>query len=178
MLYQSDWTGRAGEWSLPPEWRVVNGALRNDGDSPAVVSLTIPYTVTTPNYTLTVRMSALAAKGAGVSDMYGFVGQTPAGRMLYTGALTQVERSLHSYADVYPTNPDTQHGLGYGTSDYTPGRGAQSYVMQVEGTYVTFIASGGEIGAVKSVEPLAPARLVIQSQSMELEIESVTITSP
>jgi hypothetical protein len=176
-LYQADWTTRASEWTLPPHWSVVNGQLANDGDSASVIALTIPYDVTAQNYTLTMQIRAIAAKGPGVSNMYGLIGQTPSGKQLFTAEATQVEHSLHSYALVYPAQPDP-NGIGFGTYDFTPGRSTRPYVFQVEGSYVSFTAGGGLIGTVKSATPLAPTRLIFLDQNVQLVIESLTITTP
>jgi hypothetical protein len=184
-LYQADWTHRAGEWKLPPHWSIVNGALQNDGQSSDVLELPIPYQVTSQNYTLSVQMLTLAANGPGVNDEYGFLGRSPAGKLLYTAELTEVQQSLHSYAVVYPANPDNassngNYGTGnnFGSYDFTPGRSTRPYVVQVEGPYVSFTAGNGFIGQVKSVDQLAPASLVIVDQNVQLVIESLTITTP
>lgn len=176
-LYQADWSQRAGEWTLPPHWSVVNGQLANDGESSDVIPLTIPYTVTAQNYTLTMQIRAIAAKGPGVSNMYGVVGQTPSGKLLFTAEATQVEHTLHSYALVYPADPDTS-SVTFGTYDFTPGRSTRPYLWQVEGPYVSFTAGDGFIGQVKSAAPLTPARLIFLDQNVQLVIESVKITTP
>ncbi|HZC05190.1 MAG TPA: hypothetical protein VE338_06085 [Ktedonobacterales bacterium] len=178
-LYQADWTSRASEWTLPPHWSVVNGALENDGDSSSVIALTIPYVVTAQNYTLSMQIRAIAANGPGVSNMYGLVGQTPSSKLLYTAELTEVEHTLHSYAVVYPANPDTSNNNNFGTYDFTPGRQTRPYQVQVDGQYVSFLAGGSLVGTpVKSADQLAPARLIFLDQNVQLVIESLTITTP
>lgn len=180
VLYQSDFIHRASEWTLPPQWKLTNGVLANSGDTTDTINLTVPYVVTAPHYTVTVVMRTLAAKGAGVNDMYGLIAQSPQGRTLFTAAMTSVERTLHSYTAFYPAKPDPDYiGPDMGVSDYTPGRNPQPYVVQVDGIYLSFSASGGAIGGLlKSTEQLSPARIVIQDQSMEMTIESVSITTP
>ena len=180
VLYQSDLLHRAGEWTLPPTWKIVNGVLVNDGDSLDTINLTVPYVVTAPKYTITVVMTTLAAKGQGVNDMYGILGQTPDGRTLYTAAMSAVEKTLHSYTAFYPAKPDPNFiGQDIGVSDYTPGRNPQPYVVQVDGPYITFTASGGQVGGeLKAAEQLSPTRIIIQDQTMQMRIESVTITTP
>jgi hypothetical protein len=180
VLYQSDFVHRASEWTLPPTWKLVNGALSNAGATTDTINLTVPYVVTVPQYTVTVVMRTLAANGKSDNDMYSILGQTPDGRTLFTAAMTEVERTLHSYTSVYPATPDPDFtGTDMGVSDYTPGTNPQPYVAQVDGVYLSFTASGGQIGGLlKGAERLSPARIVIQDQSMEMMIESVTITTP
>jgi hypothetical protein len=178
VLYQADWTHRASEWTLPPHWSIVNGALQNDGDSSSVIALQIPYQVTAQNYTLSMQIRAIATKGAGVSNMYGVRGESPSGAYLFTGAATDIQPSLHSYAIVYPATPNP-NGVSVGTYDLTPGRSARPYAWQVDGKFVSFIVSGSRIGGeVESAVPLTPARLVFLDQSVQLVIESLTITAP
>jgi len=177
-LYQADWTNRAGEWTLPPHWSIVNGALQNDGASSSVIALQIPYQVTAQNYTLSMQIRAIATKGAGVGNMYGVRAESPSGAYLFTGAATDIQPSLHSYAIVYPATPNP-NGVGFGTYDLTPGRSTRPYEWQVDGEFVSFIASGSRIGGeVESAVPLTPARLVFLDQSVQLVIESLTITTP
>jgi hypothetical protein len=176
-LYQADWTQRAGEWTLPPHWSIVNGALQNDGQSSSVIALTIPYQVTAQNYSIHMEIRALAANGPGVQNMYGLLGQTPSGKLLYTGEASDIQPSLHSYAIIYPAEPDTS-SITFGTYDFTPGRSTRPYLWQVQGPYVAFTAGDGFIGEVKSAAPLAPARLVFVDQNVQLVIESLTITTP
>lgn len=180
VLYQSDFVNRASEWNLPPTWILANGVLANAGDSTDTINLTVPYVVAAPQYTITVVMRTLAAKGKGVNDMYSILGQTPDGRTIYTCAMTQVEKTLHSYTAIYPAKPDPDFiGPDVGVSDYTPGTNPQPYVAQVDGVYLSFTASGGQIGGLlKSTEQLSPARIIIQDQSMRMTIQSVTITAP
>ena len=179
VLYQADFTHRASEWTLPAHWSIVNGALQNDGQSSAVSELPIPYQVTAQNYTLTLQILTLAANGKNVSDEYGFLGRSPSGKLLYTAALTQVEPTLHSYALVYPANPDTSNNNNFGTYDFTPGRQTRPYVVQVEGPFISFSAGGSLVGTpVKSVDQLAPAQLSIVDQAMQITIQSLTITTP
>lgn len=178
VLYQADFTNRASEWTLPPHWSIVNGALQNDGDSSSIISLQIPYQVTSQNYTLSMQIRAIATKGAGVSNMYGVRGESPSGDYLFTGAATDIQPSLHSYAIVYPATPNP-NGVTVGTYDLTPGRSARPYEWQVDGKFVSFIVSGSRIGGqVESAVPLAPAHLVFLDQSVQMVIESLTITTP
>lgn len=177
VLYQADWTGRASEWTLPAHWSIVNGELQNDGDSASVISLPIPYQVTAQDYSVLMQIRLIAAKGPGVNSMYGLLGQTPSGKLLFTGAATDVEHTLHSYALIYPATPDTS-SVTFGTYDFTPGRSTRPYLWQAQGNYVSFTAGTGFIGQVKSIPPLSPARLVFVDQSVQLVVESLTITTP
>jgi hypothetical protein len=178
VLYQADFTNRASEWKLPAHWSIVNGALQNDGQGADVIELPIPYQVTTQNYTLTMQILTLAADGPGVNNKYAFVGRSPSGKLLYTAALNDVERSLHSYALIYPANPDASNAHNIGYYDFTPGRQTRVYQVQVAGQFVSFIAGDGRIGSVKSLDQLSPAQLVFVDKSMQLVIQSLTITTP
>ncbi len=68
LLYQADWVNRPGEWKLPAHWRIVDGALVNDGQSAAVIALPIPYVVTSQRYTLHLDIRAISANGPGVQQ--------------------------------------------------------------------------------------------------------------
>ncbi len=178
-LYQADFTTRASEWKLPAHWSIVNGALENDGQSSAVSELPIPYRVAAPNYTLTLQILTLAANGPGVNGEYGFLGRSTAGKLLYTAELTDVEHTLHSYAVMYPANPDTSNNNNFGTYDFTPGRQTRPYQVQVEGPFISFLAGGSLVGTpVKSADQLSPAQLSIVDQAVQLSIQSLTITTP
>lgn len=178
VLYQADFTHRASEWTLPAHWSIVNGALQNDGQGSDVIELPIPYQVTAQNYTLTMQILTLAADGPGVNSKYAFVGRSPSGKLLYTAALNDVERSLHSYALIYPATPDASNAHNIGYYDFTPGRQTRVYQVQVAGQFVSFIAGDGRIGSVKSLDQLSPAQLVFVDKSMQLVIQSLTITTP
>ncbi|HEX8729489.1 MAG TPA: hypothetical protein VF739_12745 [Ktedonobacterales bacterium] len=179
VLYQADFTHRASEWKLPPHWSITQGGLENDGQSSAVIELPIPYQVTAPNYTLSMQILTLAANGPGVSNKYAFVGKSLAGKLLYTAALNDLQRSLHSYALIYPANPDTSNKNNVGTYDFTPGRQTRPYQVQVEGSFVSFSAGGSLVGTpVKCLDQLAPVQLVFIDQGVQLVIQSVTITTP
>ncbi|MFI5277887.1 MAG: hypothetical protein ACHQ1E_11505, partial [Ktedonobacterales bacterium] len=170
---------RASEWKLPAHWSISNGALANDGQGTDAIRLPIPYQVTIPNYTLSMQILTLAANGPGVSNKCAFVGQSPAGQLLYTAALNDLQPSLHSYALIYPANPDTSNKNNVGYYDFTPGRQTRPYQVQVSGHFVSFSAGGSLIGTpVKSIDQLAPAQLVFVDQSVQLVIQSVTITTP
>ena len=179
VLYHADFSQRASEWKLPAHWSIVNGALANDGQSSAVIELPIPYQVTAQNYTLSMQILTLAANGPGVSNKYAFVGRSLSGALLYTAALNDLQPSLHSYALIYPANPDTSNKNNIGYYDFTPGRQTRPYQVRVEGPFVSFSAGGSLIGTpVKSLDQLAPAQLVFIDQGVQLVIQSVTITTP
>ena len=178
-LYTADWSRRASEWSLPLHWRIVEGALTNDGDSTAVSVLPIPYQVTSQSYSIHMQIRLIAAKGPGVSSMYALIGQTPSGKLLYTATASNVEHTLHSFAAVFPAQPDAVRASdAFATCDFTPGRSTRPYLVQVDGPYISFIAGGGLVGQVRSAPPLAPARLALLDQSVQLVVESLTITTP
>jgi len=178
-LYTADWSQRASEWSLPSHWSIVDGALTNDGDSAAVSVLPIPYQVTSQNYSIHMRIRLIAAKGPGVSSMYALLGQTPSGKLLYTAAANNVEHTLHSFAAVFPAEPDAVRASdAFATCDFTPGRSSRPYLVQVEGPYISFTAGNGLVGQVRSAPPLAPARLALVDKSVQLVVESLTITTP
>jgi hypothetical protein len=94
--------------------------------------------------------------------------------------MSDVEKTLHSYTQFYPAKPDPDHyGNNFGAADYTPGTNPHPYVVQVDGPYATFAANGAQIGGIiQGIGKLSPARIVIQDQSIEMTIESVTITTP
>jgi hypothetical protein len=177
-LYQADWAARPGEWKLPAHWSIVNGQLVNDGQSAAVLAVPVPYVVTAQRYTLHMDIRALAANGPGVNNMYGVLGQTPDGKLLYTAEASSVEHTLHSYAIVYPASPDPNSNNTFGTADFTPGRSTRPYVVQSDGQDLSFITGGGLIGTVRSATPLAPVRFVLVDQNVQLVVESLTITTP
>lgn len=179
ILYAADWSQRPGEWSLPPHWRIVDGALTNDGDGAAASTLLIPYQVTSQAYSIHMQIRLIAAKGPGVSSMYALLGQTPSGKLLYTATANNVEHTLHSFAAVFPAEPDAVRASdAFATCDFTPGRSSRPYLVQVDGPYISFTAGNGLVGQVRSTPPLAPARLALVDKSVQLVIESLTISTP
>ena len=99
-------------------------------------------------------------------------------KIIRSGRASDVQPSLHSYALVYPATPNPD-GVKIGAYDFTPGRSTRPYAWQVDGKFISFIAGGSRIGGqVESAVPLAPARLVFLDQSVQMVIESVTITTP
>ncbi len=175
-LYQADFTQRAGEWTLPPHWSIANGKLLNDGKG--LNSITIPYLVTATSYTLTVQMRLIAINGSGYNNQYLFQGETPSGELLYSAGVNSLNQQNHGFSQLYPAQPDPQQNGNFGTADFTPGINTRDYVVQVDGPYVVFLLSGSDIGMVKSATPLAPARIALVDQTIQLEIESITITTP
>lgn len=177
-LYQADWAARPNEWKLPAHWSIANGQLVNDGQSAKVLAVSIPYVVTAQRYTLHLDIRALAANGPGVNNMYGVLGQTPEGKLLFTAEASEVEHTLHSYAIVYPSLPDPNSNNTFGTADFTPGRSSRPYVVQVNDKELSFTTGGGLIGDVLSAQSLSPARLILVDQNVQLVVESLTITTP
>jgi hypothetical protein len=178
-LYVADWSQRAGEWSLPPHWSIVDGALTNDGDGTATSTLLIPYQVTAQTYSIHMQIRLIAAKGPGVASMYALLGQTPSGKLLYTAAANNVEHTLHSFAAVFPAEPDAVRASdAFATCDFTPGRSTRPYLVQVDGPYISFTAGNGFVGQVRSAPSLSPARLALVDKSVQLVVESLTITAP
>ena len=175
-LYQADFTQRAGEWTLPPHWSIANGKLLNDGKG--LNSITIPYLVTATSYTLTVQMRLIAINGSGYNNQYLFQGETPSGELLYSAGVNSLNQQNHGFSQLYPAQPDPQQNGNFGTADFTPGINTRDYVVQVDGPYVVFLLSGSDIGMVKSATSLAPARIALVDQTIQLEIESITITTP
>ena len=175
-LYQADWSQRAGEWTLPPHWSIANGKLLNDGKG--FNSITFPYVVTVTAYTVTVRMRLIAINGSGYNNQYLFQGETPSGALLYSAGVNSLNQQNHGFSQLYPAQPDPQQNGNFGTADFTPGINTRDYVVQVDGPYVVFLLSGSDIGMVKSATSLAPARIALVDQTVQLEIESITITTP
>lgn len=180
VLYQSDLVNHANEWSLPPQWRIVQRALVDHGDTLDAIDLTVPYNITAKQYTVTVVMRILAAKGTHKNDNYVIIGEAFDGHRLYTASMSDVEKTLHSYTQFYPAKPDPDHfGNNFGAADYTPGVNPHPYVIQVDGVFASFAANGAQIGGlIQSVEQFSPAHIVIQDQAMDMAIQSVTITTP
>lgn len=177
VLYQADWTHRASEWTLPPHWRIVGGMLINDGQG--FNAIEIPYRITSTTYTLTLQMRVTAINSPGYNNQYVLQGQTPVGAPLYTAGATTLDKQNHAYSILYAAQPDPNfRSYGAGAADFTPGLSVRAYVLQVDGPFITFTLGGGNIGTLKSATPLVPARLFLVDQTVGLEIESVSITTP
>lgn len=175
VLYQADFTQRASEWSLPPHWNIANGALSNDGGG--FNSITIPYAVIAPTYTLTVQMRVVAANGSGTNNEYGFFGKSPANSLLFSALVGSLNQQDHGFSQVFPAQPDPNNP-GFGTYDYSPGANSRDYAVQVDGRYINFVCGGGSLTTVTSATPLAPAHIDIMDQNVRLVVEGITITTP
>jgi len=177
ILYQADWAQRASEWTLPAHWRIADGKLINDGQG--FNGIQIPYEVTSQSYTLTINMAVTSINSDGYNNQYILNGRSPAGAMLYSAGVTTLNKQNHAYSELYPSQPDmTFQTYDTGTADFTPGLSVRAYVVQVDGPYISFTLGGGNIGTLKSAIPLAPARLTLLDQTVGLEIESLTFTTP
>ncbi len=177
ILYQADWAQRASEWTLPPHWSIADGKLINDGKG--FNAITIPYAITSQSYTLTIQMRVTSINSDGYNNQYILNGHSPSGAMLYSAGVTTLNKQNHAYSELYPSQPDTTfQTYDTGTADFTPGLSVRTYVLQVDGPYITFTLGGGNIGTLKSAIPLTPAQLDLLDQTVGLEIESLTITTP
>ncbi len=176
-LYQADWAQRASEWTLPPHWSIVDGKLENDGKG--FNTIEIPYQVTSQSYTVNLQIRLIAINGSGYNNQYTLQAKTPAGALLYTAGVSTLDQQNHGFSLLYPSQPDaTLASDAFATADFTPGTNSRSYVTQIDGPYITFSLGGSDIGQVKSAAPLAPARLDLIVQTVQLEVQSLTITTP
>jgi hypothetical protein len=176
-VYQADWSQGADGWTLPPHWSVSNGALVNDGGGTA--SIQIPYQVTDKSYSIHLQIRVLGVNAAQACGAYGLLGQSTANALLYTAVVHCLDHKWHSFSLLYPAKPDaSQSGYADATADFTPGTQTRSYLLQVDGPYISFTPGGSYIGTVKSGLPLDPSRLVLEDQYVQMQVESLSITTP
>ncbi len=174
VIYQTDWSRDASQWTLAPGWRLSSSGLSNDGAG--AEPLVIPYTPTVTNYTVAIALKVNAIRGGpqACGNQYGLKGETRAGKAVYFASITCIERNFHSFAELYSATNTAE----FSTNDYTPGTSARTYYITVEGQYVSYQINTAFVGTVKCDLPTSPGRLVLINANMATEIQSITITTP
>ena len=89
-------------------------------------------------------------------------------------AITCIEHNLHTFADVYSATNSQE----FYTNDYTPSLGFRTYIITVQGEYVSYQINTAFVGTIKCDLPTSPSRLALLNTNMDTAIQSITITTP
>ncbi|HEX9037755.1 MAG TPA: hypothetical protein VF808_12290 [Ktedonobacterales bacterium] len=172
-LYQANWKSGAGQWNLPTGWRLTPDGLTNGGHS--LTKAEIPFTPAVANYTITITLQVNAVVGpSACGNAFGLEGQTASGAPVYDALISCIDHGYHGFSYVYCSNADG----GMNTYDYTTGVSSRTYVINVEGQYVSYMPSGSFLGTSHCSLPTSPVKLTLVNTGMDTIIQDITITTP
>lgn len=181
LVYQSDWSRGADGWKLPATATVSDGHLIVDGSQ--AVSITIPYTPMTRNYTLTMDFEILSVTLGG---HFGLTARNAAGDRQYLAQMqcTPMHEGAWNPAlggcagAILVAARGGTYPSGLWTSDYVIHGGPQTFQVEVTGDTVNFCPADDCLVPVNSATPLdASPRLIIEERGVRLLVRRVTITT-
>jgi hypothetical protein len=176
VLYKADWSKGLSNWQVVGGWKIEQNELRSDMGSGNL--LTLPYTPSTPNYSLEVRIKLLEATSGG---SYDFVTQPGSDKDGYTIGVTGLfpnghEKmfAIHPSAQVvvYPREHQTND---YVTIDYEPGNDWVIYRIDVRGISAGFYADNHRVSNANSTKPFSTGPIQLRSIGAMLAISDLTI---
>jgi hypothetical protein len=180
LAYQSDWSHGADGWNLPASARIIGGHLLLDGEN--AISIQIPYTPPTRNYTIEMDFQIKAAR---VGGHFGLTAFDAAGIREY---LAQMQCTpMHEGAwnpslggcpgAILVAAQGGSYPSGLWTSDYVIHPGAQTFTVEITGDTVTFCPSGDCLVPVNGATPLGVVpRLMIEDRAVTLLITRIAIS--
>jgi hypothetical protein len=179
VVYAADFSHGAAGWTLPAHWSLVNGHLQNDGYGSE--ALLIPYTVTQPNYTVTVGFTVQSVPPFKACHSYGIEGVSSGNTLQFLGdisCITKLAVAYHAFSENYVAHAESQ-GAQMSTNDYTLQFYPQTFTVQVQDSHrVDFCPGVACLSDVMSTTPLSPLQIGIYDVDLRLTVTSIVITAP
>jgi hypothetical protein len=179
VLYTADWSHGDAGWTLPSHWSLVNGHIANDGYG--TQPLIIPYTVTQPNYTVSVGFTVQSVPPYRACHSYGIEGVGSGNTLQFLGdisCLTKLPVAYHGFSQNYVAHADSA-STQMSTNDYTLQFYPQTFTVQVQdGHRVDFCPGVSCLSDVASTTPLSPLQIAIYDVALRLIVTSIVITTP
>lgn len=181
VVYQADWSRGLAGWQATPGWTVSGGTLVSDtGDKR---TLTIPYTPTSANYIVEMRIQIVSIPSTGGQIfLHGLPAPGADGYLL--GIFGLRAPGPHPFADhptitayIDPQDDQDPNFIATSVHDYEPGSLARTYQFIVSGSAALIAVDGHNFSWADSTvtNRLTTAPLVIMCSGVSLRISNLRI---
>jgi len=179
VLYTANWSNGTTGWTLPAHWALVHGNIQNDGYG--TQPLLIPYTVTQPNYTVSVGFTVESVPPYKACHSYGIEGVSSGNTPQFLGdisCITKLAVAYHGFSQNYVSHAESANSQ-MSTNDYTLQFYPQTFTIQVQDNHRVDFCTGVDcLGDVMSTTPLSPLQIGIYDVALRLTVNSIVITTP
>jgi hypothetical protein len=179
VLYTANWSHGLGNWHASPAWSIVQGQLQVNSISETTI--TVPYTPTTPNYAIEVRVQLIQVLKK--ADNQFFVVDQPnsqsdgfdAGFLsLYQPSNLPAPNFYAGFIQVIAKNLNANAGIQQ--IDYVPGYRMHTYRVEVSGDQATLSVDGSIVSRSTSLEnTFSTGPIVLDSSGLLLRIGGLRI---
>lgn len=180
ILYTADWSSGMNGWAGSADWKVLNGALLNDGTSsnsnngPTVVP---PFQLEGINdYAIETKIQVVSYKN-GYSPQFGLAlrGSTVNGNWAgYEVSIGNLDSA--NYGSNCNANIDASSSNSALTSaPYDPAKGAHTYRFEAKGNTLRFFIDGGSVLQTTDNQFLSGAQVGLWSNNAQLSVTSFKI---
>lgn len=180
VLYTADWSTGMNGWATSADWKVLNGALLNDGTSnnsnsgPTAVP---PFPLEGINdYAIETKIQVVSYKD-GYSPRFGLAirGTTSNGNWTgyetFIGYLDAASNNSNCNAQIFSSesnNPLTN-------APYDPAKGAHTYRFEAKGNVLKFYIDNGNVLQITDNQFLSGAQVGLWSYNAQLSVTSFKI---
>jgi len=177
VLYQADWTHAASGWTLPAHWRLVNGQIENDGYG--TEPLMVPYSVTSPDYSIEADLTVQSVPNYPVSHTYGIEGLNGEGQLQFVGQICCIRQGVANagFSEIYVAHADSLADT-MSEEDYTVSRNTETFVITVQHNNLGFCPGISCLSNLNSTTSLWPMHFAIVDAGVQLTLSRLVITSP
>lgn len=182
LLYKADWSHGGKVWQSTPGWRIEHGQLVTESNEGVTIS--IPYTSTTPNYALEIRTQIvrLLHRDGGYFSIFAKPTVTKDGYQVGVSDLKGTEprpNGSHPQAQAYI---DPASSMERGSSlpiDYEPHFDWHTYRVEVKDNEVSLYIDDVAVGTADSTrtDMLSNGPINLGSAMIVLHISSLSITA-
>jgi len=182
LLYRANWSRGLANWPGAQGWKIEQGQLMTQSDTP--VAITLPYTVTTPNYAIEarVRIVRLLHRDGGYFSIFTQPATNKDGYQAGVSDLKGTEpRPNGSHAQVQAfIDPMSSMAPGsFETIDYEPHFDWHTYRVEIQDNQVGLSIDGISISTANSTrtDTLSNGPISLGSAMIVIQISDLTITA-
>jgi hypothetical protein len=177
VVYQADWMHAASSWTLPAHWHLVDGQIENDGYG--TEPLMVPYSVTSPDYSIEADLTVQSVPNYPASHSYGIEGLNGGGQLQFVGQICCIRQGVANagFSEIYVAHADSLADT-MSEEDYTVSRNTESFVITVQHNNLGFCPGVSCLSNLNSSTPLWPMHIAIVDIGVQLTLTRLVITSP
>jgi serine/threonine protein kinase len=163
VLYQADWSTGLGGWTGRSDWKTTDGMLVDDGTGPHnwQLSVTAPYTPSTPNYAIEADIQVVNVGGC---SSFGLVARATDSAPGNQGGINYCEFRGANLWDVADAN-----------TGYDPGSGWHTYRLEVQANELRFFVDGVLMVSGMDNQYLAPGKVGLWCDQMQVNVRSFRV---
>lgn len=180
VLYTADWSGGLNGWAGSPDWKVLNGALLNDGtagNTAAGPTIVPPYQLgNIADYAMETTIQVVSYQN-GYSPQFGLALRGSIVSNNWQGYLTSIANlDANNYGGVcYVLITTEDNGNQLTKTPFDPGKSTHTYRFEAKGNKLRFFIDGGNVLEVTDNRYLMGSQLGLWSYHAQLSVTNFKI---